>query len=242
MTDAMDRSRAINLPPVVIWLAAAFIGVHLVRQFLDRDQDEWLLLAFAFIPERYGPLGDLLPGGLAARFWSPVTYAFLHGNFMHLLVNLIWMASFGGALAHRFAATRFLLLALISAAAGAAAHYAVHATDRGIVIGASGAVSGMMAATARFAFSPGGPLAGGGTAASYRVPAESILAALRNRRALAFILIWFAVNLLFGLTGGLGASVSEAIAWEAHIGGFLAGLLCFPLLDPASGGPADRLA
>jgi membrane associated rhomboid family serine protease len=235
----MNGTRAINLPPAVVWLAVALVGVHVLRQFLDPDQDQWLLLAVAFIAERYGPLGDQLPGGAAARLWSPVSYAFLHADFMHLLVNLIWMASFGGALARRFAAVRFLLLALISAVAGAAAHYVAHATDGGIVIGASGAVSGMMAATARFAFSPGGPLAGGGTAASYRIEAEPILMTLRNRRALAFILIWFAVNLLFGLTGGLGANISGGIAWEAHIGGFLVGLLCFPLLDPVRGGQAQ---
>jgi membrane associated rhomboid family serine protease len=228
----MERARAINLPPAVIWLAAALVGVHLLRQLLDQDRDEWVLLAFSFIPQRYGELGDALPGGAAARLWSPVTYSFLHADIVHLLVNLVWMASFGGALARRFGTTRFLLLALISAVAGAGAHYVMHAADPGIVIGASGAVSGMMAATARFAFSPGGPLGGGAAADAYRTPAEPILVALRNRRALAFILIWFGVNLIFGLTGGLGTNLSGAIAWEAHIGGFLAGLLCFPLLDP----------
>jgi membrane associated rhomboid family serine protease len=230
----MDRARAFNLPPVVVWLGAVIIGVHVVRQLLSQSQDEWVLLTFAFIPERYGALGDLLPGGAAARVWSPVTYAFLHADIVHLLVNMVWMASFGSALARRFGTARFLALGLVSAVAGAGAHYLAHSEGQSIVIGASGAISGMMAATARFAFSPGGPLAGGG-AASYWVPAEPILVALRNPRALAFILIWFGVNLVFGLSGGLGTSMSGAIAWEAHIGGFLAGLLCFSLLDPVRG-------
>ncbi len=169
-------------------------------------------------------------------FWSPVTYAFLHADWVHLLVNMVWMASFGAALARRFGSARFLALSLISAVAGAGAHYLTHAGGQGIVIGASGAISGMMAGTARFAFSPGGPLAGGGAEAAYRVPAEPIFVALRNPRALAFILIWFGVNLVFGLSGGLGVSMSGNIAWEAHIGGFLAGLLCFSLLDPVRGG------
>jgi membrane associated rhomboid family serine protease len=231
----MDRSRAINLPPVVVWLAAAFAAIHLLRHFLPPARDEWVLLAFAFIPDRYGVFGDFLPGGAAARFWSPVTYAFLHGDVVHLSVNLVWMAIFGGALARRFGPVRFLLLALMSAVAGAALQYAVNPGDGGVVIGASGAVSGMMAATARFAFSPGGPLAGRGSPVSYRAPAEPILVALRNRQAVTFIIIWFAINLLFGLTGGLGANVSGAIAWQAHIGGFLAGLFAFPLLDPVTG-------
>lgn len=236
----MDRSPAINLPPVVTWLAAAFAGIHLLRQFLSGGQDEWVLFAFAFIPDRYGPLGEVLPGGGAARIWSPVSHAFLHGDVVHLLVNIFWMAVFGGALARRFAAVRFLMLGLISAVAGAAAFYIVH--HQGALVGASGGISGMMAATARFAFSPGGPLSGGPFAsgaspAAYRRPAEPIFVTLRNTRAATFILVWFAINLLFGLTGGLGASISGGIAWEAHIGGFVAGLLCFALLDPV---PAVR--
>jgi membrane associated rhomboid family serine protease len=111
------------------------------------------------------------------------------------------------------------------------------------VIGASGAVSGMMAAVARFAFSPGGPLAGGRSVANYQVPAEPFLAMLRNGRAVTFILVWFAINLLFGFVGGLVPGVSGPIAWEAHIGGFIVGLLLFPLLDPKTRPlPDDGLA
>jgi len=240
----MERHRAINLPPVVLWLSVAFIATHVVRQFIGETADEWVLLTFAFIPLRYGAEVILLPGGEAARFWSPVTYAFLHGDWVHLFVNVIWMASFGGALARRFGAVRFLALGLVSAIAAVGLHYALHASDQGIVIGASGAVSGMMAGTARFAFSPNGPLVGGRTAAAFRVPAESLLSAIRNRRVVGFVVIWFAVNILFGLAGGMVAGISGSIAWEAHIGGFLAGLLCFPLLDPVppdENPPAERL-
>jgi membrane associated rhomboid family serine protease len=100
------------------------------------------------------------------------------------------------------------------------------------MLGASGAVSGIMAATARFAFSAGGPLGGGTSRAAYFTPAEPIGAVLTSPRALAFILVWFAVNLLFGLAEGLVPGASGPIAWEAHIGGFLAGFLLFPLFDP----------
>jgi membrane associated rhomboid family serine protease len=46
------------------------------------------------------------------------------------------------------------------------------------------------------------------------------------------LIVWFAVNMVFGLVGGLMPGVSGPIAWEAHIGGFVAGLLCFKALDP----------
>ncbi len=227
----MERAPAINLPPVVLWLAVAMIGVHVARQFIGDANDEWVVYTFAFIPARYGDLAALIPGGMAARFWTPLTYAFLHADWLHLGVNMVWMASFGAPLARRFGSARFLLLSIASAVAGAGLHYALHSGDQSLVIGASGAVSGMMAGTSRFAFSPGGPLGGGGTAA-FRIPAEPLLSALRNRRVIAFVVVWFVTNLAFGLAGGLVPGASGPIAWEAHIGGFLAGLLCFPLLDP----------
>jgi membrane associated rhomboid family serine protease len=233
----MNRTPVFNLPPVVLWLGLAMAAVHGGRQLLSEDADFWGLLTFAFIPVRYGDMAALLPGGVLGRFWSPVTYAFLHADALHLLVNLVWMASFGGALARRFGTARFLLLAAVASVAGAGAHFLAHADDEALVIGASGAVSGMMAATARFAFSPGGPLAGGRSPAAYRQPAEPLATVFTSSRALGFVIVWFAVNLLFGIAGGLTPGVSGPIAWEAHIGGFLAGLLAFPYLDPVPRDP-----
>ena len=240
----MDRAPVFNLPPAVLWLAVVLAAVHFGRTFLGASADEWILFAFAFIPARYGEIGELLPGGAGARLWSPLTHAFLHADVVHLLVNIVWMASFGTALARRFGGGRFLMLSGVSAVAGAGLHYALHAGEMALVIGASGAVSGMMAATARFAFSPGGPLGGAGSPGSYRIPAPPLGAALLNSRALAFILVWFAVNLAFGLAGGLLPGVSGPIAWEAHIGGFAVGLLLFALLDPVppEDGGKDDLA
>jgi membrane associated rhomboid family serine protease len=228
------RERAFNLPPVVSWSAAILLVIHVARLFLPPEADFSLLLAFAFIPARYGEAGALLPGGVAAELWTPVTYALLHADALHLAVNLFWMAAFGSAVARRFGSRRFLLLCALGAVAGAAAQFVANPTDEALMIGASAAVSGMMAAMARFAFAPGGPLAGGGQrAAAYGVPALGLAATFLNARAALFLGVWMGVNLLFGIEGGLLPGVEGAIAWQAHIGGFLAGLLGFPLLDPA---------
>ncbi len=63
----MERAPAINLPPVVVWLAAAFVGVHVVRQFLSPDLDQWVLVAFAFLPARYSEVGAASAGRSGAR-------------------------------------------------------------------------------------------------------------------------------------------------------------------------------
>ena len=49
----MERTPALNLPPVIVWLAAVFIGVHVARQFVSESTDEWILFVFAFTPARY---------------------------------------------------------------------------------------------------------------------------------------------------------------------------------------------
>lgn len=68
--------------------------------------------------------------------------------------------------------------------------------------------------------------------AACRVPAAPLAASLRDPRVLAFLLVWFGVNILFGVFSiGVG-NVDQAIAWQAHIGGFVAGLVAFAMFDP----------
>jgi membrane associated rhomboid family serine protease len=102
------------------------------------------------------------------------------------------------------------------------------------MIGASAAISGMMAAAARFVFGPDrqalGPRRLPG--AEFRQPHLSLAALATNSQAALFVGVWFATNLLFGLLATPLGIVDASIAWEAHVGGFLVGLLLFPLLDP----------
>src|SRR5260370_21938381 len=59
------------------------------------------------------------------------------------------------------------------------------------------------------------------------VPAASLAASLRDPRVIAFLLVWFGLNILFGVFSLGMPGVEQAIAWQAHIGGFFAGLLAF---------------
>jgi membrane associated rhomboid family serine protease len=102
------------------------------------------------------------------------------------------------------------------------------------MIGASAAVSGIMAGAIRFVFQPGEPLSGfslhkGG---HYHGPSLPLVATFRDRRTLRFILLWLAVNIVSGLFGTSTGLADGAIAWEAHLGGFVFGLLAFSLIDP----------
>ncbi|MGE0233369.1 MAG: rhomboid family intramembrane serine protease [Flavobacteriaceae bacterium] len=235
----MKREPILNIPSITAALVAVLAGVHLIRLLLPADADYELLLTLALIPAR--TIGDpaavaLLPGGEGARWWSLVSYAVLHGSGMHLVINSLWIAAFGTPVARRFGNGRFIALVLVAAVAGALAHLAIYPHDPVPVIGASAAGSGLMGAAARFAFDRGGPLD------MFRrmdplaplQPAAPLSVVLRQPRVVFFTLIWLGLNVLFGIGSSLVPGVGGAVAWQAHIGGFAAGLLLFPLFDGAT--------
>ena len=247
----MKREPPFNVPSVIVALLAALALIHAVRVYVLNDQQAMeFLLTFAFIPSRYDTsavLGNALPGGFGAELWTFVTYAFIHADWVHYGVNALWLLPFGSAVARRFGAVRFLLFFAVTAAAGAALHLATHAGEDMPVVGASAAISGTMAAAMRFAFQHGGPLSfhRSGTDTDFRVPAIPLSGILRDPRVILFVVVWFGINALFGL-GSLplpGAGPNQVVAWQAHIGGFVAGLALFwwfdpPLDDMADGDPA----
>jgi membrane associated rhomboid family serine protease len=240
-----QSERMFNVPPVVAALIAALALVHAARVYLlsARQEIEFLLL-FSFIPARYDPdvlAQDALPGGSAADAWTFVTYALIHGDVAHLGINAIWLLAFGSAVARRFGPWRFLFFFALTAAAGAAAHLMTHAGEFVPMVGASAAISGYMAAAIRFAFQGGGPLDlwRAHDMRSYQVPAAPLSVALVDPRILVFLAVWFGINFLFGLGSLSLAGEEQQVAWQAHVGGFLAGLLLFALIDPVRSRPDE---
>jgi membrane associated rhomboid family serine protease len=256
------KERIFNLPPVVLWTVVLLVAIEGLSQLISPQAFLEVLQRFAFVPGRFTYAFDPERVSLAfnaiaedaefrteeARFflgdgkpqwWTVITYAFLHGGWLHLGMNCLWFAAFGSAVARRFGTPRFLLFCAAAAIGGAAAHYVTHMADFQPVIGASAAVSGVMAAAARFVFQPGAPLdeSLGFTSrtdeeTAYRLPALPLRKVVFNRSAISFLLFWFLANFLFGtIPMPLGMS-SAAVAWQAHIGGFLIGLLAFRWFDP----------
>jgi membrane associated rhomboid family serine protease len=234
----VKREPLFNVPAVVVALIGIFAAIHLVRTEVLSDFDrDYVDALFAFIPTRYDRsllIDGGLPGGVGAEVWSFVTYAFIHGSWTHLIVNAIWFLPFGSAVARRFGTMRFLLFFAVTAAAGALTHLLAHGGENVAVIGASAAISGTMAGAMRFVFQRGGPLGflRERDDAAYRVPALALTGLLRDPRVVIFVVVWFGINLLFGLVSLPIGGNDQPVAWEAHIGGFLAGLFLFSLFDP----------
>jgi membrane associated rhomboid family serine protease len=237
MHEPPRRQRILNVPAIVVGLVIALGLIHaFVVLALTAQQTTEVLLLFAFIPARYDPavLPDVVwPGGEAADIWTFVTYALLHGDVSHLVFNTVWLLAFGSPVAQRFGPLRFMAFMAVTAAAGAGVHLLTHFGELLPMIGASAAISGTMAAAIRFAFQRGGPLTSWrDRAEANRVPAASLIASLRDPRVLAFLAVWFGINLLFGLGPISMPGIEQAVAWQAHIGGFVAGLLSFAAFDP----------
>lgn len=234
----MKRSEPMfNVPPVVLATMGVLVLVHALRVLVLSDaEDLRFLFTFAFIPARYDPeIAGALPGGFGADLWTFFTYAFLHADLLHIGVNLAWLLPFGTALARRFGAWRYTVFMLVMAAAGAFAHLISHPGAMVPMIGASAAISGAMAAALRFIFQAGGPLGlwgGPPDGGAYSVPAAPLLTTLRDPRFLLFFGAWIGLNLLVGLGTISVAEPGQQVAWQAHIGGFLAGLLLFNTFDP----------
>ena len=146
-SNDLDRAHdhnppAFNLPRIVTISCAVLIAAHALRLLLDQDANAEIFLQFAFIPERYASMSEVhaWPGGLGAAVWSFVTYSFLHGDWMHLTLNVVWLAAFGAAVARRLKGLWFFILCALCSVAGAVTHLLVYGPDSGIVIVASAAV------------------------------------------------------------------------------------------------------
>ena len=256
-----SREPVFNIPSVVAVTIGALVLLHALRSLLSDAADVRLLLDLAFIPARWAVawepakaaeimgaiaregtnpetairlafaryvLGDARP-----PYWTVLTYALLHGSWAHILLNSVWLAAFGTPVARRCGPIRFLVLALASAMGGAVTHFLVNATSVMPMVGASAAVSGLMGAATRFVFVSGAGRLGPGDwkGQHTRPPRLSLSEVVTNSRAALFLGAWFVTNLLFGLLATPLGITDASIAWEAHVGGFLVGLLIFPLVD-----------
>lgn len=215
---------AFNVPAAVAAVVAVLVAIHVGLWLGGQDWEVWSLYALSLIPLRFTEPGyPMIPG---SQYWSLATYMLLHGSWMHLVFNCIWLLIFGTPVARYLGSGKFLLLALVSGVFGGLCSLALHWGQGTIIVGASGAVMGLMAAAMPLMYGERLPYGGWRPA--------SLGELLANRRALLFMAVVLAVTLFSGGTGWTGNSflADSSIAWEAHIGGFVAGLFTFYLLAP----------
>ena len=242
LQSAPPRQPIFRAPAVVLWLIAGLAALHALRLWLPQAVSQDMVYEYALIPARYSHafvasqsgLAASWPGTMLERAIPFVSYMGLHNDWTHLVLNSLWLLAFGPVVARRLGPVLFLIFFLICGVAGALTYVGFNWGSPIPVVGASGAISGLMAAALRML--PG--------QAPWAEPVTAPLAPLFSRQILIFTAVWAAINILAGVTGlGVGGE-SGLIAWQAHLGGFLAGLLLcgpFDALRPRQVGmPLDR--
>lgn len=221
-----------NLPTpiggIVFWTTAAFFASFLLPSPFGPGP---LLTNLAFVPVEF--LARIESGDYALAALPLVTHIFMHGSIGHLALNMLWLMVFGSGIARRLCVEGgtledqgynvlvFLAFYLASGIAGGLTHFAFHAYDSVPLVGASGAISGLMAGTLRFALRLFAPMG-----AEY-----GRLAPFYARPVLIASALYIGLNLATGVAAAMAVQEAVMIAWEAHIGGFLFGLFAFPLFD-----------
>ena len=192
--------------PLVTGYALACVIVFVLLWITGFQVDA--IIRAGFIPARFGSELIVPPGTMVPFFLTPLTSAFLHGGVLHIVFNIVVLLFIGRQLEAPLGAKAMAVLLVAGAYAGAFAQFLADPASAVPMIGASGAISAVIAVFALIFSRSQAPAIG-------PIPAHWV-------RALWLAAAWIAVQLLIGFAGGGGFG---AIAIWAHVGGFLAGLL-----------------
>jgi membrane associated rhomboid family serine protease len=205
-----------NLPskttPFVLWaLIAANAIVFLLELLLGREQTIAVVFHYGVVPARY--FGGMEATSPAMYVLPLITHMFLHGGWMHLIFNLLFLYIFADNVEDRMGHVRFAVFYLLCGLAAVGAHIVMQPESEVPVVGASGAIGGVLGAylllfpKARLVvvvpilFYP----------LIFQVPAVS------------YMVIWFVLQIF----SGMQVAVSDqqgGVAFWAHIGGFVSGI------------------
>ena len=208
---------ATRYAPFVTWsLIVINTFVFLGEVSLPENAQQAFVQQYALIPARYYIPQWAAEHGLGSCYYLPfISNVFMHGGWLHLIMNMWTLLIFGPAVEDRLGGTRFLVFYLFCGIGASAAHAYVNATSLIPALGASGAIAGVMGAYLRLF-----PL----SRMLVMIPIF-IFPFFFEMHAAIFIGIWVAIQLAQGIGGLMSGMVdlSGGIAWWAHIGGFAAG-------------------
>jgi membrane associated rhomboid family serine protease len=222
---------------IVTWTIMGLCALIYLWERSLGTQMNTALFALGFVPSSYFSNHALGTGDIAVPpELTILTSMFLHGGILHLAGNMLYLWIFGNNVEDSFGHFRFLLFYLVCGAGAALAMAYIDPTSRIPMIGASGAISGVLAAYVLLY-----PRA----RVTVIVPLGIILWPF-SITAMWVVGFWFLLQLI---SAGMADPAQPGTAWWAHVGGFAAGLLLTPLVKPrgvrlfspaAHRGPWDR--
>ena len=217
-----DNSRRTRVPYVTMGLVALNVVVFLAELFANSQGGlEALVTHWAVIPADYtrgAGIGGPVP-------WTIVSAMFLHAGWMHLIGNLIYLGIFGDNVESALGHVPVLAFYLVTGALGSVAHILTAPGSTVPSLGASGAISGVLAAY--LVLFPRNPV--------------HVLIWFQVRAVPALIVIgmWAVFQFVVGAGSLLSPREGGGVAYLAHVGGFVAGLLLIALPRPRRRGPGE---
>jgi membrane associated rhomboid family serine protease len=216
MIPLRDDNPRRTVPFVTYTLVALNVLAFLWELSLGENLEK-ALFAIAFIPARYW-----IPGNWVFDLMTIGTSMFLHGGFLHIGSNMLYLWIFGDNVEDRLGHGKYLLFYLLCGLAATIAHAAFSPASRIPAIGASGAIAGVLGAYL---------LLYPHARVMTLIPIFFFIT-VREIPAVIILGLWFVLQLFSGV-GSLGVQDAQdmgGVAWFAHIGGFLAGLVFIVLL------------
>jgi len=214
-----------NIPsshrPVVNYAIIGLSAVIFLLEVAAGRHIQQIINVFGFTPGRFLALWQTYPDNYLALYLPLFTTMFLHGGWLHLIVNMWSLWIFGDNVEDALGHVRFLILYLAAGVAGSLLHLVIAPESWIPVVGASGAIAGVMGAYLLL------------------FPRSQILVLLPfffifpvvEVPAPVFLVVWFVLQFFSGAFSVLGHRAgSGGVAFWAHVGGFAAGMLLLILL------------
>ena len=211
------REPMFNAPWTIVVLCVGLIALYAVQAFALNDARGQPPAALS-----------LTPAALAAGHWQTlITSMFLHGGWVHVLTNAVAALAFGPPVARLFGlgprgALVFLAFYLTCGVIAGLGFVLADLRDVDPVVGASGAISGLLGAASRIIQGHGriGPILG--------------------QTVIGMAIAWAIVNVVLGISGLTPGAMGMPVAWQAHLAGYAAGVLLIgPFARLAGRGPDD---
>lgn len=222
MIPLRDDNPRRGVPIVTLALIAANVAVFLYQVSLGPAAEKRLLYSMALIPAELTRGIDVGAPTLHPVWLTLFTSMFLHGSWMHLLGNMLYLWIFGDNIEALFGSAKYLLFYLACGVAAMLAHVAANPGSMVPALGASGAIAGVLGAYAvKF---PGA-----------RVYTLLFIFPFIQTVALpALILLgfWFVYQVLLGAFSLVPGAGGAGVAFFAHIGGFIAGMVLASVFAP----------
>lgn len=211
MIPLRDTIKSKTFPIVNLLIILINLGIFVLELSLNRISLEAFFYQFGFIPNLFTQ--NLFSGNIVSAFYPLVTATFLHSGWMHIIGNMLFLWVFGDNIEDKLGHSRYLIFYLLVGIIGNLTQYAANTVSDVPLVGASGAVAGIL----------------GAYVVSY--PKSRVLSlififfffTITEIKSTIFIIIWFILQVFNGVASL--TNVGNSVAWWAHVGGFLAGVI-----------------